>query len=205
MREKELARMSWKVKPEDLLPTHMEARGQFGSRYSLGKLSMTGVNWNEWVLLKIPFNLYFQSKRGSLDSMAAAKKGQVFVSTAIYKVWYLQRTSFFLNNSNLTLFYFQGNLVAYKKLSKSKFFNINRNLLIELKRVSFLLSGISRGTLTQPFCFSFKDEGYASWSFSTFYWGLCRKPALVSAYWILSPWIPSRYPWRWWYTIRMEF
>lgn len=44
MREKELARMSWKVKPEDLLPTHMEARGQFGSRYSLGKLSVTGVN-----------------------------------------------------------------------------------------------------------------------------------------------------------------
>ena len=39
-REAELARMSWKIKPEDLLPTHLGARGQFGSRYSLGRLSL---------------------------------------------------------------------------------------------------------------------------------------------------------------------
>ena len=46
MREKELARMSWKVKPEDLLPTHMEARGQFGSRYSLGRLTLPVMKKN---------------------------------------------------------------------------------------------------------------------------------------------------------------
>ena len=47
--------------------------------------------------------------------MAEDKKGQIFVNTIIYK----------------------GNLVAYKKISKSNF-NINRNLLIELKRVSII-------------------------------------------------------------------
>ena len=44
MREKELARMSWKIKPEDLMESHREARGQFGSRYSLGKFSVNAVN-----------------------------------------------------------------------------------------------------------------------------------------------------------------
>ena len=39
-REAELARMAWKIKPEDLLPTHLGAKGQFGSRYSLGRISL---------------------------------------------------------------------------------------------------------------------------------------------------------------------
>ena len=39
-REAELARMSWKINPEDLLPTHLGAKGQFGSRFSLGRLSL---------------------------------------------------------------------------------------------------------------------------------------------------------------------
>jgi hypothetical protein len=39
-REAELARMAWKVKPEDLLPAHLGARGNMGSRYSLGRLSL---------------------------------------------------------------------------------------------------------------------------------------------------------------------
>ena len=34
-KEQELARMSWKIKPEDLLLNHLGARGQYGSRFSL--------------------------------------------------------------------------------------------------------------------------------------------------------------------------
>ena len=39
-REAELARMAWKVNPQDLLPTQFGAKGQFGSRFSLGRLSL---------------------------------------------------------------------------------------------------------------------------------------------------------------------
>ena len=45
-REAELARMSWKIKPQDLLPTHLGARGQFGSRYSLGRLTLPVMKKN---------------------------------------------------------------------------------------------------------------------------------------------------------------
>ena len=32
--------MAWKVNPQDLLPTQFGAKGQFGSRFSLGRLSL---------------------------------------------------------------------------------------------------------------------------------------------------------------------
>ena len=59
-REAELARMSWKIKPQDLLPTHLGARGQFGSRYSLGKLSLPVMKMNE--LHELNFNFLFFSR-----------------------------------------------------------------------------------------------------------------------------------------------
>ena len=40
-KEAELARMSWKVKPEDLLLNHMD--NKFGSRLSLGRFSAAAV------------------------------------------------------------------------------------------------------------------------------------------------------------------
>ena len=83
-----------------------------------------------------------------MESMGCkdAKK-TFFVKTAMYKVNFFfvpdlseKSLVFTLEKENCAskaftiYFFFQGNVVAVKKIDKSKF-NLNRNLLIELKKV----------------------------------------------------------------------
>ena len=82
--------MSWKISPEDLLLNHrLEARGQFGSRLSLGRFSIAPVikNYGKMFLIKIQTYFILQSAGGSIESMGCAEaKKQIFVKTAMYKV-----------------------------------------------------------------------------------------------------------------------
>ena len=90
-----MARMSWKIKPEDLLLNHLEARlGQFGSRFSLGRLSAAPViknNGGKPVNKNLKPFLSLQSiGGGSIESMGCADaKKQIFVKTAMYKVSFI--------------------------------------------------------------------------------------------------------------------
>ena len=92
-KEQELARMSWKIKPEDLLLNHLGARGQYGSRFSLRSAApVIRINGKTVFLIQTLrlchlFISILQSAKGSIDSMGCGKvKGPLYVKTAMYKV-----------------------------------------------------------------------------------------------------------------------
>ena len=86
--------MAWKIKPEDLLPTHLGAKGQFGSRFSLGRLSLPVMKKDVVVHVFFTSNecIFFPSfqSMGSMESKlgCAEAKKQLFVKTAMFKVIY---------------------------------------------------------------------------------------------------------------------
>ena len=74
-REAELARMAWKVNPQDLLPTQFGAKGQFGSRFSLGRLSMPVMKKD--VVLFIVLVLYTYKTLALFLSLLSKKSRKV--------------------------------------------------------------------------------------------------------------------------------
>ena len=106
MREKELARMSWKIKPEDLMESHREARGQFGSRYSLGKFSVNAViEMNESGFKNTFQKLSFRVKRAALTVWPRTKKAK-FLSTLSFTkaIWWPTRKSVNLTSISIVIY-----------------------------------------------------------------------------------------------------